>query len=62
MLIDNSLFGAIEPLLIGREEEYRHIVVKPYFKIIYRVEGDTIYMIDIWDTRRNPEKLIDGLA
>jgi hypothetical protein len=37
-------------------------VVKPYFKIIYRVEGDIIYMIDIWDTRRNPEKLIDGFA
>lgn len=62
MLIDNSLLGAIEPLLRGREEEYRHIVVKPYFKIVYRVEGNIIYMIDIWDTRRNPEKLIDGLA
>ena len=32
----------------GKEKEYRHIVVKPYFKIIYRVEGDIIYMIDIW--------------
>lgn len=62
MLIDNSLLGAIEPLLRGREEEYRHIVVKPYFKIVYRVEGNIIYMIHIWDTRRNPEKLIDGLA
>lgn len=62
ILIGKALLGAIEPLLIGKEKEYRHIVVKPYFKIIYRVEGDIIYMIDIWDTRRNPEKLIDGFA
>lgn len=62
LLLDNPLLGAVEPLLIGKENEYRHVIIKPLFKIIYRVEKDVIYMIDIWDTRRNPQKLTDGLA
>jgi hypothetical protein len=62
ILIENPLLGAVEPLLIGREQEYRHIVIKPLFKIIYRIEDDIIYMIDIWDSRRNPKNLTEGLS
>ena len=62
ILIENPLLGAVEPLLRGREQEYRHIVIKPLFKIIYRIEDDIIYMIDIWDSRRNPKNLTEGLA
>lgn len=34
LLLDNPLLGAIEPLLIGKENEYRHVIIKPLFKII----------------------------
>ena len=28
-------------------------------KIIYRLKDDTIVIVDLWDTRREPGKLVD---
>lgn len=52
--------GSIEESLQGMEYEYRKIVIKPYFKIIYRVDNDVIYFIKIWDTRRDPSLLVNN--
>jgi toxin ParE1/3/4 len=49
---------------IGRREEYlehlgqshRRIIEGPY-KIIYRIEGDIIYITDIFDSRQDPAKM-----
>lgn len=60
-LQDNPLLGARELLLEGQELVYRHIVIPPYFKLIYTIYEDTIYFSDIWDTRRDPKKLEDRL-
>lgn len=56
LIADNPLMGGVEESLLGMEFEYRHFVLKPYFKIIYRYDeaGEDIYFIDIWDTRRDP--------
>ena len=58
LLIQNAFMGSLEPTLCELEYEYRYLVVKPYFKIIYRVENETIFIITLWDTRRAPDKLI----
>ena len=54
---ENPLLGQREPILEGFKLEYRRIVIRPYFKIIYTIKGDTIYFADIWDTRRDPNNL-----
>lgn len=53
----NPLMGIIEPLLCGRSMEYRSLVVHEHYKLIYRIEGTCIYIVDLWDTRREPNKL-----
>ena len=35
---------------------YRHLVVRP-FRIIYRLEGATLRILRVWDSRRNPDDL-----
>ena len=46
--------GKVEPLLSDRTKLYRSIVLGELNKIIYFVEGNTIYIVDFWDTRREP--------
>ena len=58
-----SLFpqmGSQEYCLCNLEKEYRSIVVYPHFKLIYYINEahETIYIVDIWDTRMSPTKLI----
>ena len=57
---ENLLFfpemGKVEPLLQDRSKLYRSIVAAKYNKIIYFIDGDTIYIVDFWDTRREPKK------
>lgn len=52
------LSGKIEPLLLETGKEYRFKICGNY-KIIYRVEGKIVYIIDVFDCRQNPEKLIE---
>ena len=51
--------GYPEPLLKERKRLYRarHIISR--FKLIYHYapSTDTVHVVDIWDTRRDPEKL-----
>lgn len=47
-----------------QEEEYlKHLeknhrrAIEGYFKIIYRVDGDKIYITDFFDSRQDPSKM-----
>ncbi|MDZ4845763.1 MAG: type II toxin-antitoxin system RelE/ParE family toxin [Chitinophagales bacterium] len=49
---------------LGQEEEYlEHLqmghrrLVQSRYKIIYRIEGNTIYITDIFDSRQDPAKM-----
>lgn len=53
----NPFIGAIEPMLCENGTEFRHIVIRPYFKLIYFVDKNNVVLTDIWDTRRNPDVL-----
>ena len=46
--------GSIEPLLANRSRLYRSIVICEHNKLIYYIEDKTIYIVDFWDTRREP--------
>ena len=66
--IRNNLFKKADSLgnhpYTGQKEEYlEHLdrehrrVVEGYFKIIYRVENQTVYITDFFDTRQDPTKM-----
>lgn len=49
---------------LGQREEYLdHLgcshrrVIESHYKIIYRVEGESIYITDIFDSRQDPAKM-----
>ena len=46
--------GQKEPLLQGRKRDYRSIVISRQNKLVYYVAGDTLYIVALWDTRREP--------
>jgi len=50
--------GQIEVFLedVGLGHRY---VLSGNFKIIYLIQGDSIFITDLFDTRRNPEKIND---
>lgn len=51
------LMGAIEPLSEGHSREYRYLVVRKNYKLIYTIEAEIIYIITVWDCRQAPAKL-----
>ena len=53
--------GKIEPLLLGRFYEYRSWVIHEHFKLIYHIIDDVIYIANIWDTRREPQRLTENV-
>jgi plasmid stabilization system protein ParE len=55
-LRNNPFIGQKEELLEHLNLEHRRIVTGNY-KIIYRIEGDTIIITDIFDARQNPEEM-----
>ena len=49
--------GSVEPLLAERTVMYRSYVMNRLNKIVYRIDGDVIYIVAFWDVRRNPDTL-----
>ena len=59
LLLKNPLLGPPEPLLQDRQRGYRGLLIQDHFKLIYYITNRNIIQIaDIWDTRREPQKLI----
>lgn len=55
-LAKNPYMGTVEPLLQGRRQTYRSLVVHKLVKLIYFVDdtANRIQISDVWDTRREP--------
>lgn len=63
-LADNPGMGAVEPLLQGRKKPYRSLVVHKLIKLVYYVDESrqTVFIADLWDTRREPARLARPLG
>lgn len=48
--------GAQEPFIVRRRKEYRRWVVG-HVKIVYRIEGDALLVVDFFDSRQNPKRM-----
>ncbi len=55
-LVKFPALGQKEQSLFHQNKEYRSLL-HGNFKIIYRVEDQNIFMVRIFDTRQNPDKL-----
>lgn len=55
-LIKNPLKGQKEEYLKHLNQNHRRII-EGHFKIIYKIEGDIIYITDFFDSRQNPVKM-----
>lgn len=55
-ILNNPFMGQPEIYLEHLNLGHRRIIAGNY-KIIYRVESETIYIIDFFDTRQDPEKM-----
>ena len=64
MLGSSPRIGKREPLLMEHVKEYRCMVIKPHFKLIYHIDEqkDVVYIADFWDTQRNPDTLASRLS
>ena len=49
--------GTPEPLLAGKRNFYRFVILNRRIKMIYFVKGDTIHIAAFWDMRMHPDKL-----
>ncbi|MBQ9203165.1 MAG: type II toxin-antitoxin system RelE/ParE family toxin [Prevotella sp.] len=49
--------GFPEPLLEGRKYLYRATIIHNNYKMIYYVEGSTIWVSAFWDMRMSPSRL-----
>ena len=63
MLAHFPRMGAVEPLLSDFPEEYRFLVVRRNYKIVYCIDNESvIYIVAVFDCRQNPEKLKKDMA
>lgn len=58
----NPRLGKVEPLLKHLVPmEFRSLVIHPHYKLIYYIDNDEIIVVDLWDTRRNPQTLVNRI-
>ena len=52
--------GAPELLLEGRKYEYRRLVIRDNYKVIYFLtkNEDEVHIAAVWDVRRDPQTLV----
>ena len=53
--------GAHELFLDGRKYEYRHLVVRKNYKVIYFLVENEAHIVAVWDVRQNPQTLIQAV-
>ena len=53
-LLEFPLKGPVDEDLKGGKYEYRSLGIGELSRLIYRIDGETIRILYLWNTRRNP--------
>lgn len=61
LLINHSRIGKVEPMLEKLRDEHRSLLVLRRYKIIYRINDETIIIVSIFDCRSNPADLAERI-
>ena len=56
-LVLHEKLGRPDPDLKGGKYEYRSVTINKLSKLIYRIDGENIRILYLWNTRRNPMTL-----
>lgn len=56
MIMQHPNIGPIDPLFNDRPRTYRSVIINGLSKMVYFIDGETIYIAALWDTRREPKK------
>lgn len=56
MIMRHPNIGPIDPLFNGRPKTYHSVIINGLSKMVYYIDGETIYIVAFWDTRREPKK------
>ena len=57
LIENNPNIGVVDPLFEESAVLHRSYVMNHLNKIVYRIDGDTIYIVAFWDVRRDPGTL-----
>ncbi len=49
--------NSIEPELDSLHKQHRRLIYANRYKIVYKIEGETIMVTDFFDTRQDPAKM-----
>ena len=60
-LIKFPQIAVIEPVLADYAHIYRSLIVRKLFKIVYRMDNETIFIVAVFDCRQSPQKLISSV-
>jgi plasmid stabilization system protein ParE len=55
MLRNNPDIAPKDPLFEDRSDTYRSVLINNLSKLVYRVDGETIYVVGFWDCRSDSE-------
>ena len=53
--------GHPEMLLADRQRKYRSISLNTNYSLVYYMTMTTIWIVDIWDRRKDPAKLVSRI-
>ncbi|OAV68805.1 Plasmid stabilization system protein [Bacteroidales bacterium Barb6XT] len=65
MRLENSpRMATVDPLFERSPRKFRSLVVKKIHKIVYYIDerDNCIYIVDVWDCRQDPKKLMGRLS
>ena len=53
--LENHPEGGQEELNLSNDERtYHYTIINGLTKLVYRIEGEVVFIVDMWDTRREP--------
>ena len=58
LLSEDPGIGSEESNLSDNKHQYQFTVINGLSIMLYRVEGDIVYVIDMWDTRQQPPSIV----
>ena len=53
--------GQIDPLFASHAVTFRSIIINGLNKMVYRIDGNVIYIVAFWDTRMEPKEQAAGV-
>lgn len=55
--------GTLEPLLKNEQLTYRFVHIQKRIKLIYRFDSEqqTIFIVDVWNTKMHPQNLLERM-